>query len=62
MLITQYGVFWTIACLEGGVPAGVLVYSTKTGNLVKEPALLRNLAQTDTSQNGLNFEYVLEPV
>ena len=59
LLITQYGVFWTIACLEGGVPAGVLVYSTKTGNLVKEPALLRNLAQTDTSQNGLNFEYVL---
>ena len=59
LLITKYGVFWTIACLEGGVPVGVLVYSTKTGDLVKEPALLRNLAQTDTSQNELNFEYVL---
>ena len=59
LLITKYGVYWTIACLEGGVPAGVLVYSTKTGNLVKEQALLRNLAQTDSSQNGLDFEYVL---
>ena len=59
LLITQYGVFWTIACLEGGVPVGVLVYFAQTGNLVKEPALLRNLAQTDTSQNVLDFEYIL---
>ena len=59
LLITKYGIFWTIACLEGGVPVGVLVYFTKTGNLVKELALLRNLAQTDTSQKGLNFEYAL---
>ena len=59
LLITQYGIFWTIACLEGGVPAGVLVYSTKTGNLITEQALLRNLSQTDTSQNELDFEYIL---
>ena len=59
LLITKYGVFWTIACLEGGVPVGVLVYSTKTGDLVKEQALLHNLSQTDTSQNELNFEYIL---
>ena len=59
LLITKYGVFWTIACLEGGVPVGVLVYYAKTGNLIEEQALLRNLAQTDTSQNELNFEYLL---
>lgn len=59
LLITEYGVFWTIACLEGGVPVGVLVYYAKTGNIVDEQALLRNLAQTDTSQNDLDFEYVL---
>ena len=59
LLVTQYGIFWTIACLEGGVPVGVLVYSTKTGNLIKEQDLLRNLAQTDTSQNELDFEYIL---
>lgn len=59
LLITKYGVFWTIACLEGGVPVGVLVYYAKTGNLVEEQALLRNLAQTDTSQNDLDFEYLL---
>ena len=59
LLITKYGVFWTIACLEGGVPVGVLVFSTRTGDLIKEQALLRRLAQTDTSQNGLNFEYIL---
>ena len=60
LLVTQYGVFWTITCLEGGIPIGVLVYSTKTGDQVKDRALLRNLAQTDTSQNGLNFEYGLD--
>ena len=59
LLVTKYGIFWTIACLEGGVPVGVLVYSTKTGNLIEDQALLRNLAQTDTSQNRLNFEYIL---
>ena len=59
LLVTQYGIFWTIACLEGGVPVGVLVYYAKTGNLVKEQELLRNLAQTDTNQNELDFEYVL---
>ena len=59
LLITKYGVFWTIACLEGGVPTGVLVYYAETGNLVEEQALLRNLAQTDTSQNDLDFEYLL---
>ena len=59
LLITKYGIFWTITCLEGGVPVGVLVYFAKTGNLVKEQTLLRNLAQTDTSQNVLDFEYIL---
>ena len=59
LLITKYGIFWTIACLEGGVPVGVLVYFAKTGNLVNELALLRNIAQTDTSQNVLDFEYIL---
>lgn len=59
LLITQYGIFWTITCLEGGVPVGVLVYSTKTGNLIKGQEWLRNLAQTDTGQNELDFEYVL---
>ena len=59
MLITEYGIFWTIACLEGGVPVGVLVYSAKTGDLIEEQELLRNLAQTDTSQNELDFEYIL---
>ena len=58
LLITEYGVFWTIVCLEGGVPVGVLVYSTKTGVLIKDQELLRKLSQTDTSQNGLDFEYV----
>ena len=60
LLVTQYGIFWTIACLEGGLPVGVLVYSTKTGDLIKEQELLRNLAQTDTTQNQLDFEYVLK--
>ena len=58
LLITNYGVFWTIICLEGGVPVGVLVYSTKTGSLIDDQELLRNLSQTDTSQNELDFEYV----
>ena len=59
LLVTQSGIFWTLACLEGGVPVGVLVYSAKTGNLIEEQEWLRNLAQTDTSQSELDFEYVL---
>ena len=59
LLVTQSGIFWTLTCLEGGVPVGVLVYSAKTGNLIEEQEWLRNLAQTDTSQSELDFEYVL---
>ena len=59
LLVTQYGIFWTLTCLEGGVPVGVLVYYAETGNLVEEQAVLRNLVQTDTSQNELDFEYLL---
>ncbi len=58
LLITPYGYFWTVTCLEGGVPAGVLVYYAKSGRLVEDTLLLRNLAGTDTSLSSLDFDYV----
>ena len=58
LLITPYGRHWIITCLSGGVPEGVLVFSAKTGQLIEEQKLLRNIADTDTSQNTLDFEYI----
>jgi hypothetical protein len=59
LLLTPFGSFWVASCLEGGLPAGVLAFHATSGKLVTERALLQNLAHTDTSQNGLDFEYAL---
>ena len=29
LLVTSYGVFWTVATLVGGIPSGVLCYYAK---------------------------------
>jgi hypothetical protein len=58
LLITPYGKHWCVTCLSGGVPEGVLVYSAKTAQLVRDQTLLRNLSKTDTSLNTLDFEHV----
>jgi hypothetical protein len=58
LLITEYGTFWVISCLVGGIPTGVLAFSAKTAKLVTNRDLLVNLSKTDTSLGSLDFEYV----
>ncbi|MCG7602065.1 restriction endonuclease [Halomonas sp. McH1-25] len=55
LLVTSYGIFWAVATLSGGIPAGVLCYYAKNNELVKDAALLSNIADTDTTLNNLNF-------
>src|SRR5215216_2889867 len=58
LLITPYGRFWAIACLSGGVPEGVLIFSATTGTLIEDQKLLRNIAKTDASVHNLDFEFI----
>lgn len=58
LLVTPYGRFWAIACLSGGVPEGVLIFSATSGNLIDDQKLLRNIAKTDASIHNLDFEFV----
>jgi hypothetical protein len=58
LLITEFGRHWTLTCLSGGVPSGVLVFSAKTGKLIPDMELLRKLSKTDTRLNSLDFEYI----
>jgi hypothetical protein len=58
LLVTPYGKFWAIACLSGGVPEGVLIFSATSGSLVEDQKLLRNIAKTDTSLHNLDFEFI----
>ncbi len=58
LLVTPFGKFWTIACLSGGVPEGVLIFSATTGELIEDQKLLRNISKTDASIHDLDFEYV----
>lgn len=59
LLVTEYGTYWVVSCLSSGIPAGVLVFSAKSGSIVEDQELLRNLGRTDSSQSSLDFEYVL---
>jgi hypothetical protein len=58
LLITPYGNYWAITCLVGGMPKGVIIFSAKTGELVREINLLKNISKTDTTLNKLDFEYI----
>jgi hypothetical protein len=58
LLVTPYGRFWTITCLSGGVPEGVLIFSATTGSLIEDQKLLRNISKTDASIRNLDFEFI----
>ena len=60
LLITPYGRHWVATVLTAGVPEGTLVFSAKTGKLVKERDLLTRLSLTDTNLRQLDFEFVLK--
>ncbi|KPL87561.1 restriction endonuclease [Herpetosiphon geysericola] len=60
LLVTEAGTYWVMSCLSGGVPSGVLVFSSKTGLLIEDSPLLKNLSKTDNSLSTLDFEYYLK--
>ena len=56
LLITKYGNFWAATVLNGGIPAGVILFYSKNGELVnKDDVLLKNISSTDTTLNSLDF-------
>ena len=59
LLITEFGTMWVVTCLQSGIPAGVLAFSTSTGQPITDVQHLRNLAGTDSTLNTLDYEYVL---
>src|SRR5208337_2565577 len=59
LLITECGTVWAVACLQSGIPVGVLAFSANTGELINDVQHLRNLAGTDSTLNSLDFEYFL---
>lgn len=58
LLITPYGRFWIATILTSGLPEAALVYSAKTNKLVEDGTLLSRIANTDTSLNNLDFDFV----
>ena len=48
LLITPFCLFWTLICLESGVPTGVIAFSATTGQEIHDAELLRRLSTTDT--------------
>ena len=61
LLITEFGTVWAVACLQSGIPVGVLAFSANTGHLIDDVQHLRNLAGTDSTLRTLDFEYFASP-
>jgi len=59
LLISTYGIFWIIECLENGLPSGIVAFYANDGSIVNETGLLSNLAKTDSSLKELDFLYGL---
>lgn len=55
LLVTKFGIFWVFEILNGGKPVGVILTYAKDSEVVKDPVLLEEIANTDTSLNSLDF-------
>lgn len=60
LLITECGYFWAIEYLAGGKASGMIFTNAKSGEVVKDRNLLKNLASTDTSFKQLDFFIVFQ--
>ena len=58
LLISEFGNYWALSVIESGIPKGVLVFYTKTGSVVNDTNLLKQLSATDSSLKSLDFEYI----
>ena len=57
LLITECGRFWAQTILISGVPEAVQAFSADQAVLVTDSALLKRLAETDSTLSKLDFEY-----
>lgn len=60
LIITEYGYFYLLEHLEGGVAKDVFVAYANNGNIVDEEKLLVNLKNTDTSYKDFDFKSNLQ--
>lgn len=59
LFITEYGTFWAVEYLSGGIAVGMIFAYANNGQVVKEKSLLENLAATSASFKKLDFYVVL---
>jgi len=55
LLITEFGIFWAIKHLSGGVASDVILYNAKNAELIRDRVLLDNVSKTDSSLHPLSF-------
>jgi len=60
LIITEYGYFYLLEHLEGGVAKDVFVSYANNGHIVDEEELLANLKNTDTSYKDFDFKSNLQ--
>ena len=60
LIITEYGYFYLLVHLEGGVEKDVFVTYANNGNIVDNEELLVNLKNTDTSYKEFEFKSNLQ--
>jgi len=60
LIITEYGYFYLLEHLEGGVAKDIFVTYANNGNIVDEEKLLANLKNTDTSYKDFDFKSNLQ--
>lgn len=55
LLITQYGNFWLVSKISGGVPTEILSFYASNNEPVIDLVLLKNLNATDSTLSSMNF-------
>lgn len=60
LLISEYGMYWCVYTLQGGVPFGVLVYNAKNNKHIQDLETLNNLKNLDSTlaEFDLKFGYI----
>lgn len=56
LIISEYGYFYLLEYLEGGVPKDVFIAYANNGNIVDDKQLLSNLKNTDISYKDFEFK------
>lgn len=55
LLITEFGYFWAVSVLSGGIPRSAILFYANNGEQVADAELADNIKSTDTSLSKLNI-------